>query len=155
AILRAAMAGARAALLRRAAPAAFLVGSLAMARAETAFDAFAQLRGGQATAKFPQQIVTVEAYRARRNASTSVVPNYLEFPVVIPPHAVLRAGFTVLPTYFGADVIAHAEPVRFSITLVPAEGEPVALFERVVDVKTRPGDRRWHDVRLDLGAYAG
>jgi arylsulfatase A-like enzyme len=132
-----------------------VLGTLATVCADDSFDAFEQLRRGEASARFPQQIATVEAFRARRIASTSVVPNYLAFPVVIPPHAVLRVGFTVLPTYFGADVTAQAEPVRFTITLLPAGTAPVILFQRVVDVRARPGDRRWHDVRLDLAAYAG
>ena len=132
-----------------------VLGALAAPCLAASFDALDQLRSDRASSDFPAQIGTVEAYRVRRFAITTGVPNGLKFPVVVPPNGVLRVGFTVLPTYFGADVTGRAEPLCFSAVLRPAEGAPIVLFERVVDVRSRPGDRHWHDLRIDLAAHAG
>jgi arylsulfatase len=84
-----------------------------------------------------------------------VGPNRIDFPVTIPEHAALRVGYTVVPTFLEADFTEDARPVEFAVEFEPAGGEPVRLLEEVVDIRSRPQDRRWHRVRLDLSKHAG
>jgi arylsulfatase A-like enzyme len=136
------------------------------------FDAIAQIRNGVATLARPVELGIAPAFGSDRFVIRSERPNRIDFPVTIPARGVLRTGFVVLPpplktavrlrdaaTAAGRlpsedDLLARMPPVRFLVQLDPSEGEPLTLVDRVVDTG-RPADRRWHDLRIDLSAYAG
>ena len=158
------------------------VGAASAAGPPPTFDALAQIRSGVATLAHPVEFGVAPAFGADRFVIRCDQPNRLEFPVTIPPHAVLRAGFAVLPALFkvlarlqqeeagkakaaGApatpprvpsedELLARISPVRFLVQLDLDDGASLSLVDRVVDVG-RAADRRWHDLRIDLSGYAG
>jgi arylsulfatase A-like enzyme len=118
-------------------------------------DLFAAIRDHAAVTTSPWIVGSLHAYRSTRHVARTTVPSSLEVPVTVPPNAVLKVGFAVLPDYRGEDVVARARPVRFRVELLPDAGPPATLLERVVDIRDRPADRRWFAFRLDLAAKAG
>ena len=123
---------------------------------EGLLDAFGMLRRGEASLESGRHdVVSVRAYGSTRLVIRTVVPNRIGFPVTIPPNGVLRIALAVLPEFAAVDIIDKTVPVRFAVTLESTDAAPVLLFERVVDIRDRPNDRRWHAVRIDLSAYAG
>jgi arylsulfatase len=119
------------------------------------FDAIEMLRRGEATSESEVAIGSIPAYGDTYFVIYGVGPNRIDFPVTIPDHAALRVGYTVVPTFLEEDFSEGARPVEFAVEFEPTGGEPVRLLEEVVDIRSRPQDRRWHRVRLDLSQHAG
>jgi hypothetical protein len=76
----------------------------------------------------------------------------LTFQIAMDPFSWIEAGDGVA---FG--VMVHPGPVLPD--LEPGDRLPEAgatlLWSTYIDPKRNPGDRRWHPVTLDLGAYSG
>ncbi len=135
-------------------PAALLLAVLAAPAA--ALDLLHTLATQPTAALFPTyRVRATSAWGQTRNAVMSAIPNQFDVPVVFPPHARLRVGVALLDRFLGGDIVPRAEPTRFTIDFVDADGRVEQVTERIVDPRGVPGDRRWIDLDVDLSALAG
>jgi arylsulfatase A-like enzyme len=94
-------------------------------------------------------------YDQTRNAIATGIPCTISVPLTVPPHGRLLVGMAVSDQLFGQSLIPRARPTRFAASLAFPDGRVEPLFERVLDIRQRPADRRWVDVRVDLSRFAG
>ncbi len=78
-------------------------------------------------------------------------PSEVRYRVTPPPRAVLRFGLAVQPEAWSPD---KGDGVLFEVRVGEGAAQRV-LLSRYVDPKSNPSDRRWHDIDLDLSAFAG
>jgi arylsulfatase len=97
----------------------------------------------------------VSTHGRLRQALFSPVPYAADLPVAIPPAGRLRFGIAVLDHWFTTNVLDVVRPVRFAVTFTDEAGERTTLLTRTLDIRSRPGDRRWVDYDLDLAALGG
>jgi arylsulfatase A-like enzyme len=129
---------------------------LGTAAAATSTDVIAWVRAHPAAVSSPfVRTRPVTVYGQTRNAITTGIPCTIDVPLTVPPHGRLRAGMAVSDRLFGQSLVPRARPTRFAASFVLPDGRVEPLFERVLDIRTRPGDRRWVDVRVDLSRFAG
>ena len=95
------------------------------------------------------------AYGQSRQVFTTPVPYSTEIPITVPEHARLRLGIATRDTFFREELVGRADPIHFTLSLTRPSGDTVVLADRTLAVRERPSDRRWVDLDLDLGPYAG
>ena len=97
----------------------------------------------------------VTAHGQLRPALLTPVPDTANLDVTMPPAARLRFGIAVLDHWFGKSTLDGVGAVRFAVSFTDESGAATALFERIVDLRGGPGDRRWIAYDLDLATLAG
>jgi arylsulfatase A-like enzyme len=124
--------------------------------AATANDVMGALRAHVDTAdRLFLRVLPVKAYGQRRQALATPVPYAVDVPVTVPTAGRLRLGFAVHDHFFREDLTTQADPIRFRVSLVRPSGEATVVVDRTLDVRTRPSDRRWIDVAVDVSQFAG
>jgi hypothetical protein len=143
-------------MLRVCTVVATVLGLLA-APAGAATNDFVSLLRAQVTAanRLFLRMQPIVAYGQSRPVLTTPVPYAVEIPISVPPNARLRLGIATRDTFLRESLVERADPVRFTLTLGRPTGESVVLLDRTLAVRERPADRRWVDLDLDLGRFAG
>jgi arylsulfatase len=102
--------------------------------------------------------VTVQPFTAYGAARPRVVavgtPGAFTVPVEIPPRARLFGAVAVPDRVWTTTVVERASPVRFTIQF-ESDGDVIPLYDRTIDIRTQPAERRWFDFGRDLTALAG
>jgi hypothetical protein len=98
---------------------------------------------------------TVDAYGEARMAVATPIPGELSYPVAIPTRGYLDFGYALNASVFLTSVPAYSQPTRFRVLLKETGGPEYALFDRVLNIRDRPDDRRWMDAHVDLESWAG
>jgi hypothetical protein len=78
-------------------------------------------------------------------------PSTITYTLKLPARAEFRTAIALNPQIWQPD---KGDGVEFIVTVSAADGSH-ELLRRWIDPKTRPDDRRWHAIALDLSAYAG
>jgi uncharacterized membrane protein len=78
-------------------------------------------------------------------------PSAITYTLPLPAHAWLQTALALDPQVWQAD---KGDGVEFVVTISAADGRH-ELLRRYIDPKSRPADRRWHEIAIDLSAYAG
>jgi hypothetical protein len=95
-------------------------------------------------------IRSFEIGRERRMVLYVHPPSEVRYSLTPQPGASLSFGIALSPDTWSPE---KGDGVTFEIR-AEADGMSSTLFSRYIDPKHEPGDRRWHDVRVDLSAYA-
>lgn len=72
------------------------------------------------------------------------------YKMKIPEESSLKFSLALNPEVWSPD---KGKGVEFELRL-NASGNSEKIFSRFIDPKSRPEDRKWHDVEIDLGQYA-
>jgi hypothetical protein len=78
-------------------------------------------------------------------------PSAITYTLNLPARAWLRAAIALNPQVWQPD---KGDGVEFVVTISAANGSH-ELLRCYIDPKSRPADRRWHNIAIDLSAYAG
>ena len=119
------------------------------------------LSGSAAAQKQPpddpaRRISLIQPYRFTIGDDTRAVlamqpPSAITYTLNLPARAYLRTAIALNPQVWQPD---KGDGVEFIVTISAADGSH-ELLRRYIDPKSRPADRRWHDIAIDLSAYAG
>jgi len=96
-------------------------------------------------------IQTFDVDGDRRQTLLVHPPSELQYDLVPPPRAVLRAAIALDPAVWSAD---KGDGVQFEVRVAEA-GQRSTLLSRYLDPKHDPADRRWVPVTIDLSAFSG
>jgi hypothetical protein len=119
------------------------------------------LAGSAAAQKQPpddpiQRVSLIQPYRFTIDDNTRAVlamqpPSAITYTLNLPARAYLRTAIALNPQVWQPD---KGDGVEFIVTISAADGSH-ELLRRYIDPKSRPADRRWHDIAIDLSTYAG
>jgi 4-amino-4-deoxy-L-arabinose transferase-like glycosyltransferase len=103
-----------------------------------------------------QRVSQIQPYRFTIADDTRAVlamqpPSAITYTLYLPARAALRTAIALNPEIWQPD---KGDGVEFLIQLEAADGSH-ELLRRWIDPKHEPIDRRWHDIAIDLSAYAG
>jgi hypothetical protein len=70
----------------------------------------------------------------------------------LPIHAHLQTSLALDPQTWQP---GNGDGVEYIVYLKAADGRSHTLFDRYIDPKNIPDDRKWHDLSIDLSAYGG
>jgi hypothetical protein len=101
------------------------------------------------------RVQPIVAYGQSRQVLTTPVPYAVEVPIAVPEGARLRLGLATRDTFLREELVGRADPIHFAVSIVRPSGETVVLAERTLAIRERVADRRWFDLDLDLGRFAG
>ncbi|MEO2169303.1 MAG: sulfatase [bacterium] len=82
------------------------------------------------------------------------IPAAVGYPVTIPAAATLRFGVAASANAFMVESPELARPLTVRVLFSTQAGEH-ELYRRALDLKARPGDRRWFEENIDLEDLAG
>jgi hypothetical protein len=124
-----------------------------------AYDFLLGLASGQAVAEVPEGEVVEWYVGVRRFALEGEVrpvlwmhpPSSATYRILVPADAALEFAPALDPEVWYPQC---GDGVRFTIRVNDGRHQET-LFQQIVDAKSLPEDRRWHDTRIDLGVYAG
>jgi 4-amino-4-deoxy-L-arabinose transferase-like glycosyltransferase len=119
------------------------------------------LSGAAAAQKQPpddpaQRVSLIQPYRFAIGDDARAVlamqpPSAITYTLHLPARAALRTAIALNPQIWQPD---KGDGVEFVVTISAADGSHELLW-RYIDPKSQPAARRWHDIALDLSAYAG
>jgi 4-amino-4-deoxy-L-arabinose transferase-like glycosyltransferase len=103
-----------------------------------------------------QRTSLIQPYRFTIGDDTRVVlamqpPSAITYTLMLPERALLRTSIALNPQVWRPD---KGDGVEFVVWIEAADGRH-ELLRRYIDPKSRPEDRRWNDLSIDLGAYGG
>lgn len=103
-----------------------------------------------------QRISSIQPFRFTIEDETRAVlamqpPSTITYTLKLPAQAQLHTALALNPQVWQPD---KGDGVEFIVQLDAADGRH-ELLRRYIDPKSRPADRRWHDITIDLSAYAG
>lgn len=103
-----------------------------------------------------QRVSAIQPFRFTINDDKRAVlvmqpPSAITYTLKLPAHAQLRTALALNPQVWQPD---KGDGVEFVVQLDAADGRH-ELLRRLIDPKRQPADRRWHDITIDLSAYAG
>ena len=134
---------------------------LTLSQTDDQFADFILLSGSMQAQKNPpddpaQQISIIQPYRFTINGDTRPVltmqpPAAITYTLSLPQRAVLKTALALNPQIWQPD---KGDGVVFVVDVCAASGCQT-LLQKEIDPKRRVEDRRWHDVTLDLRAFAG
>jgi hypothetical protein len=79
-------------------------------------------------------------------------PSRITYKITVPEGAVLSFALALDPDVYKPGL---GDGVVFKVSAKSGEDEEETLFSKYIDPKNNAGDRKWHDARVDLNAYAG
>jgi hypothetical protein len=103
-----------------------------------------------------QRVSLIQPYRFTIDGNTRAVlamqpPSAITYTLRLLTHPQLHTALALNPQIWQAD---KGDGVEFVVTISAADGSH-ELLRRYIDPKSRPADRRWHNIAIDLSAYAG
>jgi arylsulfatase A-like enzyme len=93
----------------------------------------------------------VSIAKEMREALLAPPPARFAQELLLPESAQMTVGYAVL----AAGWRAEGGSAVFRVRVREGSRSPRTVFERRIDPRTNPAERRWHDARIDLSAYAG
>ena len=126
---------------------------LAQAASPPAFDLVALVADDPGAAAGVDAVMR-GAHGQTRTAVRMKIPAAAGYPVIIPPHAFLQLGLTASALVFAVESPELAQPVTASVFFTDETGRE-KLYQRRIDLKNRPADRKWFEEKVDLSALAG
>ena len=120
---------------------------------ETAVDLIAQFPSAREKRPNPETFSVVDATLAGQQKKAILVkdPSRLVYGLTVPENARLKLDLGILE----AGWTVPGDGVLFRILLAPSNLAPEEILNMPINPYANPGDRKWHEVDLDLSEYAG
>ncbi len=100
-------------------------------------------------------ITTITNFDESRRVVATRIPHRMAYPIDVPAGAILDFGYAIQSRMFTVDFVPLAKPARFRAVFIDSRGADHVLHDGVVDLRDRPGDRKWFDVQVDLREFGG